>query len=123
MTSSEKTETKDVPIACEEPSIDHLSPCKCTVISNNSLQMKTIHCNDVSGDKVKDVFSKLAHSTGAEKHFHRVILEGQALDQLPKQTFDEITFDTIDINLAPNLRMIHSDAFKTTQIGKTLLSR
>jgi hypothetical protein len=51
-----------------------------------------------------------------EKQFNQFYLNNTTIGELPEHTFEDITFDTIEIRNAYNLSLIHAFAFTVTHL-------
>jgi hypothetical protein len=52
-----------------------------------------------------------------KKHFQKFYLNNTAISELPENTFEDITFDSIQIVNAYNLSLIHTFAFSATNLA------
>jgi hypothetical protein len=81
-----------------------LNPCVCI----NS----TISCGGNETIHLKTIFHRLDFELkNGEKHFKQFYLNNTAISELAENTFEDITFDSIHIDNAINLSLIHTNAF------------
>jgi hypothetical protein len=66
---------------------------------------------------VKNIFHNLSTTLNQDmKHFKAFCLNNTAIKELPENTFGDIIFDSIIIWNAPNLSLIHTNAFNGTDL-------
>jgi hypothetical protein len=90
------------------PKSDLLKPCVC----NNEV----ISCGGKDAIQLKAIFHSISSQLGneEEKHFKQFYLNNTAISELPEDTFEDITFDSIQIEEAFNLSLINTFAFNAT---------
>lgn len=92
------------------PQSNTLNPCKC---SND-----TISCGGNVTIHLKAIFHRMSYELGdGKKHFQKFYLNNTAISELPENTFEDITFDSIQIVNAYNLSLIHTFAFSATNLA------
>jgi Leucine-rich repeat (LRR) protein len=92
----------------ECPSAEILKPCKCVVNSifcegDDSINLKTIF---------HGISSKLQNNN---KHFESFYLTNKAVTELEESVFEDILFDSIHVEEAHKLSLIHTKAFTGTE--------
>jgi hypothetical protein len=89
---------------CPKPEV--LKPCLC--------ERNSILC---AGEllNLKQIFTNISQSLAEnEKHFHLFDLKYTTITELEENTFSDITFDYIQIANSTNLKLIHTNAFNSS---------
>ncbi len=95
-------------ISGECPKPELLKPCVCDT--------DIISCGGSESITLKTIFHELSPKLEKEKkHFQEFHLNNKAIEELPENTFEDITFDKIEIRDAFNLSLIHTNAFTGTE--------
>jgi hypothetical protein len=97
-------------VYCEDcPNPQIFKPCEC--ISSN------IYCSGNETLQLKDIFHRMSIGLDKDKkHFKEFYLDNTAINELPENTFEDITFDSIKIQNAKNLSLIHTLAFSASNL-------
>ncbi len=91
---------------CPKPEL--LKPCVC--------DKDIISCGGSESITLKTIFHELSPKLEkGKKHFQEFHLTNKAIEELPENTFEDITFDKIEIRDALNLSLIHTNAFTATE--------
>ncbi len=94
-------------VYCDEcPKPEILKPCVC-----NPLTI-TISCGGEEAIDLKTYFHRLSSElSDGKKHFKQFYLNNTAISELAENTFENITFDSIEIRNASNFSLINTKAF------------
>ncbi len=91
---------------CPEPEI--LKPCKCSTYA--------IFCQGDDPINLKAIFHQISSKLeNGKKHFAEFYLTNKAVGELEESVFEDILFDSIHLEEAHNLSLIHTKAFTGTE--------